>query len=64
MVNEKDIPIKIVGEDANILQVNVGSLYPDDSVKVTMEYDVKLANCKHRLGYGDNTYNFGNFYPR
>lgn len=63
VVNNQEIETKIVGEDANILQVFVGQLYPDDNVKIQIEYDVKLANCKHRLGYGDNTYNFGNFYP-
>lgn len=62
-VNGKQIEVKIVGEDANILRVDVGQLYPEDRVKIDMEYDVKIANCKHRLGYGDNTYNFGNFYP-
>ena len=24
---------------------------------------MQLPNCLHRFGYGDNTYNFGNFYP-
>lgn len=62
-VNGKVSPIEICGEDNNILNVKVGTLYPDDKVKIEMEYNVKLANCIHRLGYGDNTYNFGNFYP-
>lgn len=26
-------------------------------------FKVKLANINHRLGYGDNAVNFGNFYP-
>ncbi len=63
IVCDKEMPVKIGGVDENILQVDVGNLYPDDNIKIEMEYDVKLANCKHRLGYGDNTYNFGNFYP-
>ena len=30
---------------------------------IEIEFVVTLPNCLHRFGYGDNTYNFGNFYP-
>ncbi len=38
-------------------------LFPDESVNIHMEYVVNLANINHRLGYGNNAVNFGNFFP-
>ena len=32
-------------------------------MQIYLSYTVTLPNCLHRFGYGDNTYNFGNFYP-
>ncbi len=62
-VNGKKKDVVIDGIDNNILSVDVGKLYPDDKVDIAINYSVLLANCKHRLGYGDDTFNFGNFYP-
>ncbi len=62
-VNNKDANIIIEGVDNNILKVEVQELAFDEVAKIYIEYSVKLANVLHRLGYGDNTYNFGNFYP-
>ncbi len=62
-VNGKLKDIVIAGEDENILEVALDNLYPDEKTKIYMEYKVTLPNCHHRLGYGENTYNFGNFYP-
>lgn len=59
---EKDV--NVGGSDQNMLIVSLGKdLYPDDSVEILLNYSVLLPNCEHRFGYGDNTYNFGNFYP-
>ncbi len=56
--------VKVGGNDQNMLVVNLkNDLYPDDGVVVNLTYSVLLPNCEHRFGYGDNTYNFGNFYP-
>lgn len=56
--------INVTGNDKNILEVELNDdLYPGDRVLVQLEYVVQLPNCLHRFGYGDNTYNFGNFYP-
>lgn len=38
-------------------------IYPDENVKICLDYTITLANINHRLGYGENTINFGNFYP-
>lgn len=54
----------IEGEDMNILNVSlVNAIYPDEQAIICIDFVVKLANINHRLGYGENTINFGNFYP-
>ncbi len=61
--NEK-INYTIEGEDCNILAVKlVEELYPNECVALDIEFKVQLANINHRFGYGENTINFGNFYP-
>lgn len=63
-VGEENAQFLICGEDENILEVTLLSpLYPDDRVEIYMEYNVKLANINHRLGYGNNAVNLCNFYP-
>ena len=54
----------IEGKDENILNVSLPcQLYPDEEITITIDFKVSLANINHRLGYGENTINFGNFYP-
>ena len=63
-VDDKNIPIEIGGDDQNMLIVALAEeLYPGDKVSVQIEFESLLPNCNHRYGYGQNTYNFGNFYP-
>lgn len=53
-----------ISEGGNILTVNLADkLFPDECVTIEMKYVVTLANIRHRLGYGDSTINFGNFFP-
>lgn len=60
----KDLSFSIEGEDSNILAIKLNdNLYPDEKVTFFIDFEVKLANINHRLGYGDYTINFGNFYP-
>lgn len=60
----KELGFEIGGEDLNILSVTLPQeLYPDERVKVNIIFEVQLANINHRLGYGANAVNFGNFYP-
>ncbi|HPG92106.1 MAG TPA: M1 family metallopeptidase [Clostridia bacterium] len=59
-----DAAYSISGEDLDILEVPLNeTLYPGQTVEVEMIFEIKLANIKHRLGYGDNTVNIGNFFP-
>lgn len=52
-----------VNDEGNILTVQIDEIFPEESVSIFLEYVVTLANINHRLGYGENTINFGNFYP-
>ena len=50
--------------DKDILKVQLNSpLYPNDFVKIEMEYVVNIPNVVHRFGWNDKTINLGNFYP-
>ncbi len=55
---------EIGGEDENILCVKLNEeLYPDESVTLTVKFDVLLAEVNHRLGVGEHNVNLANFYP-
>lgn len=63
-LNGEDVVPSYEGEDNNILVVNLtSSLYPSERVNIKIEYNFSLPHMKHRFGYGENTVNFGNFYP-
>lgn len=63
-VDGEKVDINIEGKENCILSVELGrELYPDESVDIHMDYTVSLANINHRLGYGDDTVNLGNFHP-
>ena len=53
-----------LSEDKCILTVDLNEdLYPDECAHIDMTYCISLANINHRLGFGDNAVNFGNFFP-
>lgn len=63
-VEGKSQKVNIGAPDNETLIVRLNKdLYPDDRILILLEYTVLLPNCLHRFGYGENTYNFGNFYP-
>jgi len=65
-VSVENVPQHVVigkpDEEVLIVKLN-DELFPEERVNIHIEYTVLLPNCLHRFGYGDNTYNFGNFYP-
>ncbi|MBQ8430343.1 MAG: M1 family metallopeptidase [Clostridia bacterium] len=64
MLNGEDVVPCYEGEDNDIMVVSLkSSLYPSERVNLEIEYNFSLPNCNHRFGYGENTINFGNFYP-
>lgn len=63
-VNDTPSNISIIGNDEDILDVNIEEgLTPNSKCKITIKYTVILPNINHRFGYGENTINLGNFYP-
>ena len=62
--SEKECNFEIEGEDENILSIKLeNQLYPNERVKILINFETKLANINHRLGYGENCINICNFYP-
>jgi len=60
----KDLSFEVTGEDENILSVKLDEeLFPNETADISIQFEVCLPNINHRFGYGDNTVNFGNFYP-
>lgn len=63
-VNGVEGEVNITGDDMNILSVALTTpLQPTERATVTVEYECKLPNVRHRLGYTDNSVNLANFYP-
>lgn len=63
-VNGEACEYTVGGEDNMFLEVKLNTLLlPNKSVSISMEYTDLLPNTIHRYGFGDDTYNFGNFYP-
>ena len=54
----------VCGTDQNILEVILkDELFPNESVSVTIEFTVKLAEVIARTGINSETVNLANFYP-
>ena len=63
-IKNQDVNFDISGEDENILEIPLlEKLYPDEKVEICIDFALFLPNINHRFGYGNNTINFGNFYP-
>lgn len=61
---ENQIATFEISEEQNILTVNLDcDIFPGEVVNIKLDYVVVLANINHRLGYGENSINFGNFFP-
>ncbi len=50
-------------ENGQILKVETGKIHPNAEKTVEMEFSGKLPYSPMRFGYGEYTYNFGNWYP-
>ena len=63
-IGGEKVAFDISGEDKNLLVVPLDEpLSTGDKIDVEIEFAIKLAKVKHRLGYNDDTVNFGNFLP-
>lgn len=62
--NDQALAFEICGEDQNILKVSLKEeVFPNESVTVKIDWNLKLANVVARTGINDKTINLGNFYP-
>ncbi len=63
-IGKEELEFSIIGEDQNILSVNLGrEVYPSESVTVTIDFTVLFANVISRSGINETSVNMGNFYP-
>ena len=61
---ETPLNFSICGIDQNILEIMLlEEVFPLESVSVTIEYKIDLANVVARTGINDSTINLANFYP-
>ena len=61
---DNTLEYSITGEDENILCVILPKeIYPNESVSVTIEYTINLANVIARTGINRKAINLANFYP-
>lgn len=64
MASSKSLNYEINGVDKNLLTVILDKpLNPNKSITLEIQFAVKLANIRHRLGYANDVVMLGNFYP-
>ena len=64
LVEGEQTEFLIAGQDENILLVPLKEeVFPDESVKVNVDFTLNLANVIARTGINDKTINLANFYP-
>lgn len=69
LVNNKPVSFHIEGEDRTLLYIPLEvQLKPQDRCKIDMNYRISIPHKGNngfgdRFGYGDNTFNLGNFFP-
>ena len=63
-VNGKEVDFSIEGKGSTILKIDLPEeLDPHEKVEIYFEYMGKLPKNIDRFGYGENVFNFGNWYP-
>ncbi|MTI70115.1 MAG: M1 family metallopeptidase [Firmicutes bacterium] len=63
-VNGNKVKNSTMGSGNTILKVSLNeSLKPGESIDIYMEYEALMPPVKERFGYGEKTFNFGNWYP-
>lgn len=62
--NSTSLPYSIEGADETILKIILDKpLMPNDRFEVSINFEITLPPAHDRLGYGEDSYNFGNWYP-
>lgn len=61
---KRAVAYKIMGENSIILRITPSTpLEPGRTIKLAIDFKVKLPNTVGRMGYGDNTINITNWFP-
>lgn len=64
IVNKNNVDFQIGGASNSILKIILPTpLDPQEKIELYMEYTVKLPQNVDRFGYGEEIFNFGNWYP-
>ena len=64
LINEKPVDFSLCGEDQNALKIALSKkIEKNKSVSITIDFELYLANCTHRLGFNNGKVNLGNWYP-
>ena len=64
LVEERGAEFLIGGADQNVLIVSLGEeIFPEERVKIVIDFTLNLANVVSRTGYNEHTINLANFYP-
>lgn len=64
LVDNEGVNFNIEGEGDTILKIDLEEpLKPKEKVEIKIEYTGVLPPAEDRFGYGEKTYNFGNWYP-
>lgn len=64
LIDGKQVEYSFVGEDDNALEIKLlEEIEPRERVIISINFDVYLAECVHRLGYYNNNINLGNWFP-
>ncbi|MCT4620922.1 MAG: M1 family metallopeptidase [Marinisporobacter sp.] len=64
LVDGEPIDYEFKGDGQTIMKVSLAkALEPNDEASIEMTYTIKIPPAQERFGYGDNTFNLGNWYP-
>ncbi len=63
-IDKREMDFKIEGVGGTILKLELETpLQPSEKTEIDFKYDVKLPLNIDRFGYGEDVFNFGNWYP-
>ncbi len=58
------LDFSVTGQDMNVLSVDLSDyVYPEERIKINIQFKLSLANVVARTGINDSTINLANFYP-
>lgn len=62
IIDGKDAEYSLV-DDEQVLKVNTGEIKKNKKEEIIINFEEKLPDSPMRYGYGENTFNYGNWYP-